>query len=102
VDALGELGGVVPQPTFEALAAEVVTAVEARYPPETPGASTASAQAAAGGAGTVLVRVDGLADDSLAGWDYTVEAAGSGGSWTVTAATKAAICRRGLSGDLCA
>lgn len=74
--------------------------LEERFPPEA-GQATDAAWAAAGGSGVVLFRVDGLADDSLAGYDYRVEAAESAGTWSVASATRSAICRRGLSGDLC-
>ncbi|MPY96067.1 MAG: hypothetical protein GEV08_24310 [Acidimicrobiia bacterium] len=100
-DALADLGGLPGQASFEALAGEVVRVLEERFPAEEPNQSTASSAAASGAAGTVAFRVDGLADDSLAGWDYTVQAAESGGAWAVTAASKVAICRRGVSGGLC-
>lgn len=101
-DVTAELADVTPEADFEAFAGGVVQALQVRFPPGTPGQATDAAWAAAGDAGVVRFRVDGLADDSLAGWDYQVEATGAGGTWSVTSATRQAICRRGLAGDLCA
>lgn len=102
VDVTAELAGVSPQASFDALAAEVVRVLEERFPADSPGQATDAAWAASGDAGTVRFRVDGLADDSLAGYDYEVGAAERGGAWVVASATRQAICRRGLAGDLCA
>ena len=49
----------------------------------------------------MVVDVDGLADDSLAGWHYVVQGALGPQGWTVTSAERAASCRRGVSGNVC-
>jgi len=101
VDATDDLAGLAPQADFEAFAAEVVAALEARFPAEGPAHATDAAWAAGAERGVVLFRADGFADDSLAGYEYQVEAVGSGGTWTVASATRQAICRRGLAGEYC-
>jgi hypothetical protein len=101
VDASAELADVAPQDSFPLLADGVVAALDARFPAEEPSQASTSSSGATEEAGTVLFRVDGLADDSVAGWDYTVAVARAGDVWAVASADKVAICRRGVSGDLC-
>ena len=49
----------------------------------------------------IELRVEGLADDSIAGFDYAVNAELTVSGWQITDAARFAICRRGLSGGLC-
>ena len=49
----------------------------------------------------IELRVEGIADDSIAGYDYAVNAELTVSGWQITDAARFAICRRGLSGGLC-
>ena len=103
VPATAELDGLVTaQPTFDMLARHVVDAVDQRYPAEAESQlRTDSAVGVSGTSGTVLVRRIGFADDSVAGYEYTVTVEQGPQGWVVTEATKAVICYRGVSGQLC-
>ena len=103
VPATSDFEGVITvQPTFDLLASQVVVAVEHGLPGEAESPPwTESATGATGSTGTVLVRRVGLADDSVAGYEYTVIAEQGPQGWVVASATKEAICYRGASGELC-
>ncbi|MEA2931648.1 MAG: hypothetical protein QOI56_433 [Actinomycetota bacterium] len=96
-------GVVTAQPSFEAAAGQVVAAVEQRYPGDgETQLRTDSSTAVAGTTGTVLVRRDGFADDSVAGYEYTVTVEQGPQGWVVASATEQAICYRAVSGERCA
>jgi streptogramin lyase len=95
-------GAVSVQPTFDLAASEIVAAVEQRLPGEAESPlRTESATGATGTTGTVLVRRVGFADDSVAGFEYDVTVEQGSQGWAVVSATKAAVCYRGVSGELC-
>ena len=49
----------------------------------------------------IELRVEGIADDSIDGYDYAVNAELTVSGWQITDAARFAICRRSLSGGLC-
>lgn len=104
VDAFAEFADVTPQASFEGLVGEVVTEIARRTPqPELLEGPTGT-EVAWGHSDEeriIIARRGTLGDDSVAGTEYTVGAQQSGEVWTVTSATKATICWRGVAGNLC-
>ncbi len=102
LDVTSEFAEVAPAASIDALAERIVATIE-RWLPAGEGNQpiTESAAAPSGTSGTVTVRRHGLADDSVAGYEYRVTVDGTTGQWTITSATRSAICRRGVTDGLC-
>ncbi len=103
VDAAAELAAVGGYPSLDLLASAIVASISQAAGAGEPGGPIVSSEVddQATGGGRVVVDVDGLADDSLAGWHYVVQGSLGPQGWTVTSAERSASCRRGTSGNVC-
>ncbi len=100
VDATAEFAAVPPQRSLQMLAARVIREIERRHPDE-PGAdvpvSTEWAVSSTNSTGTIHVRRDNFADDSLGGYEYRITAERAAEGWVIASATRSSICQRGVS-----
>ncbi len=63
--------------------------------------STESSTQSTAATATVVVRRAGFADDSVAGYEYSVTAARHPEGWVVVSATRTTLCYRGVSDARC-
>lgn len=102
VDAAAEFSSLRGQASLDTLTMLVIGAVEHRYPDHRNGrAKTDWRSDNKDPEGTVLVRRCCFADDSIAGFEYNIDAQRTPDGWVTASATKAAICYRGARGAAC-